>query len=354
MQPNTLAILDAIEHLGEIARLFLVLGRRGLQQTEEAALLEACKRTAGLSTRYPRPKAALAFAIRFGLLSSKQGVVRLTERGRLFFSKGEKLSLNLSVEQSKLLLGSLLDDLLVEEKVKTLFNHFQLIKGELAARKNGLLASQDLHLFCRVLQQIGVLKSVGDYFVLAKSFDPIVESLIICSARLSQQELLNRLERQRKRGELAEEFVLKLERKRLLTHGCPALAARVERVSIQDSGAGYDIKSFEKNGNLRFVEVKSSVGGQIIFEWSEGERLTAKREQGAYYVYFVPFSFAVPNLDIPVVLIKNPIARIEQGMLVEFSSSYKVAETKEAYEMQSHKKPTRFKATPSGFVDFLV
>jgi hypothetical protein len=109
---------------------------------------------------------------------------------------------------------------------------------------------------------------------------------------------------------LAEEKVVEMERLRLLSANRSDLAAEVQRISVADVSAGYDIRSFETDDSPRFIEVKSSVGSQIIFEWSEGERAKAQGEGAAFYIYFVPFSFSLPTLTAPVVIIRNPIAHI--------------------------------------------
>lgn len=151
-----------------------------------------------------------------------------------------------------------------------------------------------------------------------------VGHLIIRAAKLTQAELLRRLELQRQRGDLAEQKALEIEKRRLADLGRPDLAARVERISPHDVSAGYDIRSFEKNETPRLVEVKSSVGSQITFEWSVGERATATKHGDAYFIYFVPFSFTLPDLTSPVVLLKNPIELIHSGRLLETPSSFHV------------------------------
>jgi hypothetical protein len=126
----------------------------------------------------------------------------------------------------------------------------------------------------------------------------------------------------------AEEKVVEMEQLRLLSANRSDLAAKVQRISIGDVSAGYDIRSFESDDSPRFIEVKSSVGSQIFFEWSEGERAKAQHEGAAYYIYFVPFSFSLPTLTSPVVIIRNPIAHILTGSLIEVPSNYKVMEGK--------------------------
>ena len=146
-------------------------------------------------------------------------------------------------------------------------------------------------------------------------------------ARLTQKELLRQLERQRRRGELAEQVALGVERDRLLGLGRSDLAAKVERVSLDDVSAGYDIRSYENNGKPRLIEVKSSVGYQVQFERSANERDRAATEGDAYCVYFVPFSFTLPDLSSPIVIIKNPISFINSGDLHKSASSHAVKES---------------------------
>ena len=56
-------------------------------------------------------------------------------------------------------------------------------------------------------------------------------------------------------GHLCEEFALAYERWRLASY--PSLAAKVERVSLDDDTLGYDIKSFETDGRDRLLEVRA-------------------------------------------------------------------------------------------------
>jgi hypothetical protein len=100
----------------------------------------------------------------------------------------------------------------------------------------------------------------------------------------------------------------------------------VEQVSIENVSAGYDIKSFEKSGRVRFIEVKSSVGLKVAFEWSTGEREKADKEGEAYFIYFVPLSFMLPRLTAPIVIIQNPFLKIKEGHLLESPRSYWVEE----------------------------
>jgi Domain of unknown function (DUF3883) len=63
-------------------------------------------------------------------------------------------------------------------------------------------------------------------------------------------------------GKKGERKILETERSRLLIEN-PQLVEKIRWVSQEDGdGAGYDILSFDKDGRERFIEVKTTVGGQ--------------------------------------------------------------------------------------------
>lgn len=318
--------LEAIEHPGEVVRLFLVMAHCGKARMEEQALLEACKRTAGLSSRYPRPAPAIAVATATGLLSRSDGTLSITDRGRKFASQGTSGSVDLAQPQAMLLLAAMLDDTIVYRAIASVVGNFQLLNGQLHARRNSIQADPEQILFCRLLQQLGAISVSGDYYVMPKAFGDLLAQPIIQSAKLSQAELLQQLELQRRRADLAEQAVVEIEKNRLKALDRPHLAARVDRISLHDVSAGYDIASFEKNERPRLIEVKSSVGSQITFDWSAGERATAAKHPDAYFIYFVPFSYTLPELICPVVPLRNPIDMIQAGRLIEAPTGFRVSQ----------------------------
>jgi hypothetical protein len=69
-------------------------------------------------------------------------------------------------------------------------------------------------------------------------------------------------EKDRKLGEAGEMAVLDRERQQLVELNRADLAEKVVHVSkIQGDGAGYDIKSFFKDGTVKYIEVKTTRGG---------------------------------------------------------------------------------------------
>lgn len=104
--------------------------------------------------------------------------------------------------------------------------------------------------------------------------------------KLGIEELEKHLEQNRLHGEQAEIFVEGFERARLASHSC---VTTIERISIYDTGAGYDIVSFNdlRSDKIdRFIEVKSFAGVPSFF-WSRNELDVARVKKESYFLYLV-------------------------------------------------------------------
>jgi hypothetical protein len=101
---------------------------------------------------------------------------------------------------------------------------------------------------------------------------------------------VNYLEREARNaslGRAGEEFVLRFERARLIRLGRNALADRVEQVSVTiGDGTGFDIRSFEKNGRDRLIEVKTTAyGKETPFFVSRTELAVSRDRAGDFHLY---------------------------------------------------------------------
>jgi len=103
-------------------------------------------------------------------------------------------------------------------------------------------------------------------------------------------------------GNRGEKIVFDLEKNRLSQQGKKTLAEKVERAKYDH--LGYDIKSFEENGEPRYIEVKTtrSKVGNANFFLTINELNTAKELEN-YYVYIV---FEILSEKPKVWKIKNP------------------------------------------------
>lgn len=117
--------------------------------------------------------------------------------------------------------------------------------------------------------------------------------------------------RNRALGRAGEEFVVNVERARLRDLGLTTQAKLVKWVARDEGdGLGYDIISYDENGNEIFIEVKTTRGNSLTpFYLSEAERVAAIRKGDMYRLYRVfrfghePLIYVIPGpLDAEVVL----------------------------------------------------
>jgi len=107
---------------------------------------------------------------------------------------------------------------------------------------------------------------------LVRKFDPV------------ERDRLNRA-----LGRAGEEFVLEVEKTRLLRAGLPRLARNVRWIAEEEGdGAGYDILSFDSAGSQRLIEVKTTNGAATTpFFLSRNEHDTAAARAHDWRLYRV-------------------------------------------------------------------
>lgn len=90
-------------------------------------------------------------------------------------------------------------------------------------------------------------------------------------------------------GTTGEEFVLNYEKEKLLSVGLKNLSENVKWVSKEDGdGLGYDIHSFDENGNDKYIEVKTTTNSipRLQFFISANE-LKKYFQETNFFIYFV-------------------------------------------------------------------
>jgi hypothetical protein len=116
---------------------------------------------------------------------------------------------------------------------------------------------------------------------LARKFDPV------------ERDHLNR-----SLGRAGEEFVLWVERNRLLQAQRADLAKEVRWISMEEGdGAGYDILSFDLSGDRQFVEVKTTNGAaRTPFFLTRNECHTAAAHPNSWTIYRVHLFSQTPRI----------------------------------------------------------
>lgn len=94
-------------------------------------------------------------------------------------------------------------------------------------------------------------------------------------------------------GQAGEELIIMFETERLTRLKKPELAAKIEWVSKDiGDGLGYDIKSFNEDGSVRYIEVKTTnLGKKAPFYFTINELLFSEKYSENYYLYRV-FNFS--------------------------------------------------------------
>lgn len=90
-------------------------------------------------------------------------------------------------------------------------------------------------------------------------------------------------------GDRGEQIVLKAERKSLIDCGKEDLAKKVDQVSKRDDSVGYDIVSYNKNGEKIFIEVKSTIrpiGYSNIYISSNELNISENKENYFFYIVY--------------------------------------------------------------------
>jgi hypothetical protein len=107
------------------------------------------------------------------------------------------------------------------------------------------------------------------------------------SIRGRRPDYIANQEANQKLGLLGELLVIRMEKERLTDSGLPELAAKVRHVSVlENDTAGYDILSFDDDGNKFFIEVKTTRGSaDADFFMSANELAFAAQHRDHYRLY---------------------------------------------------------------------
>jgi len=321
---NLTTVLAKVGHVGELARLLFpfVEDRNGAIGKSE--LVELANRTAGASHRYPNPIPAFDLALFIGLVKRSGNQISLTTRGQEFVRRPFRRLTDLNLRQGKLVLALLLDDSQVRAVIDRVLAQPNPSEPHSLA---SVELSESVHQILLLLQQIGAITLENGKPKISSDFEEVlITDYDKIRAGLSEPELLVQLERQRLRGRAAEEVVVKAERERLIKAGRSDFARLVSRISSRNVSAGYDILSFDNDGSRRYIEVKSSIGLKIYFQWSRSERSRAEEFGAQYWIYFVPLSYSLPKLLAPILTIQNPLSFVKSRQLTEHPTNYVVFE----------------------------
>lgn len=111
-------------------------------------------------------------------------------------------------------------------------------------------------------------------------------------------------------GKKGEDIVVKYEKTKLIAEGRKDLAKKVTATrDIAGNAERFDVLSFDKDGQEKFIEVKTTKGGlNNLFHISENEVEFSHQYGKQYYLYRV-YNFNVKTMSADLKIIKGPIDR---------------------------------------------
>jgi len=253
-----------------------------------------------------------------GLLSITKVKVKLTELGKEFLTCNPDNSYEITERQKSFVATQLILQGPWQSRARDLFLSFSpnydKVTYEISLYENPLPKRHNsvVHL----LLALGVLLNTDNRLFVVSEYVPIVRWLRASDSGLSEQELDQALQANRKLADQAEEAVLEYEQERLRSINRDAEASLVRRIGQLDVKAGYDIESFDGDKPLfdydRFIEVKSSYESELRFFWSENEHRVAEEKGDKYWIYFVGGLSTKTAEQIVPILIQNPAKRLTQ------------------------------------------
>jgi hypothetical protein len=165
--------------------------------------------------------------------------------------------------------------MLVDEVQRQIAGHRQLDDIALSAAERPAAPADDVD-FARVLNEAPRREAVAREPGTPTYLRPAVK-----------RDYFAREAQNRSLGEAGELFALAFERWRLTQEGVGQLAEKVRHASVDEGdGLGYDIRSFNRRGEVRYLEVKTTSFGELTpFFVSANEARFARDHQGSFALY---------------------------------------------------------------------
>lgn len=173
--------------------------------------------------------------------------------------------------------------------LKEYFNNFIKVDSKLIFKPNDIYNS-----ITSSLRNFLISMNLVKYEIDADHYSLLDSEFLnkLNKARFSPEELKIQLEKQNQIGLLAEEFVLKIEKEKLLKFNKKLLP---EHIAKFDVSAGYDILSYEINTSeikKIYIEVKAVSSSNFKFYLSSSEFQTSLKYKNDYFLYLLPVDYS--------------------------------------------------------------
>lgn len=245
--------------------------------------------------------AALYMFDDLGIVDYHNNTISMTEKGIIVKSEdpGKRI-----VEIGKLVIEHVIDDGLLN------CTNIRFSVEKDAFELPGNAFSLSAAVYRNFLIAVNALHISNEKLYVSSKFEKCFEKVCSRNAqKLTQEDLLKRLDQQQIDGEKAELYVVEYENNRLLQSGKQA-----KRISQIDVAAGYDILSFKDECSTEYdiyIEVKS-YHGKPHFYWSANERNTSMALKDNYYLFLVDVDQIINEGYTPII-IQNPYDNLSEN-----------------------------------------
>lgn len=139
---------------------------------------------------------------------------------------------------------------------------------------------------------------------------------------ISPEKLTELQKRMMENGLLGEEFVFNKEKDFLRKKNRGDLANKTKWISKEAVNTGYDILSFNPDGEKKYIEVKSTSGSSRTFHMSDQEWQVCREKGRKYYVHRVINVRKKPTISK---ILKNPSDLERQGLITKTTEGWLVS-----------------------------
>lgn len=283
-----------ITNIKEINRI--LLGVDSLTTSGDGALeksvVEYCSGIV-LEGGFSKHSETINFCLEAGLLIRKEARLFLSDTGRNVLSLNPKRNYSLNDRQKDVVIRECFLKGKLSKQVSSVIGQFKidLRRKTLAwSETDGMPLKVD-KTFLDLLIQINLIIRQAQQLLVNPDYASLISALKAPKHHLTDAELMERLEKQRLVGKVAEELALIYEKQRLADMGLMPESELVENISSVDVNAGFDMISFDTQTiNLkhnRFIEVKGTSGSELSFILSNNELEVAKELGKKYWIYFL-------------------------------------------------------------------
>lgn len=316
-----------IERLDEINRLLLAIeevSQRNKDGCSKQIVIKQCQSVV-LDGVFPDHKETIQFCKKLEIIEESENKLKFTPIGKFLLKANPKKMYKLTEDQKKIISKLLLTCSYSNEIIKKIMRPFKMdYENNTFFLHMAEYQENNDSWMLELLKQSRVLYLYNETLKVNVDFVRAIAQLLGVGI-LNQRKFDELSQIQKAVGDLGEKLVLEYERERLNRLGANEESKCIRIISKLNVAAGYDIESFDgKSSSLefdRFIEVKSSTGDYVSFEWTRNEINKAKKLKDSYWIYFLgKVDLVGKNAKLGPLLFRDPIKTVLESK--EFKKQY--------------------------------